>query len=127
MKKTILIMAAGVMCLAACQSKQTADSVIGKPEVPVVDGRFTPEVMWSLGVMSEYAVSPDGSQVLYTLRYTDMEQNKNNAELYIMPVEGGEGVRLTKTAASEFNPVWYDDNTIMYCRGTEILSMNLNT
>lgn len=126
MKKALLYVAAGALCLAACQPKE-AENVIGKPDVAVVDGRFTPEVMWSLGVMSEYAVSPDGSQVLYTLRYTDMEQNKNNAELYVMPTEGGEAVRLTKTAASEFSPVWYDDNTIMFCRGGEILSMNLKT
>ena len=126
MKKSILLMAAGALCLVACQPKQS-EAPIGKPEVTVENGRFTPEVMWSLGVMSEYAVSPDGSQVLYTLRYTDMEQNKNNAELYVMPTEGGEAVQLTKTVASEFSPVWYDDNTIMFCRGAEILSMNLTT
>ena len=119
-------MAAGVLCLTACQPKEK-EAVIGKPNVTVEDGRFTPEVMWSLGVMSEYAVSPDGSQVLYTVRYTDMEQNRNNAELYLMPVEGGEAVQLTTTAASEFSPVWYDDETVMYCRGTEILSMDLKT
>ncbi len=67
MKKALLYVAAGALCLAACQPKE-AENVIGKPDVAVVDGRFTPEVMWSLGVMSEYAVSPDGSQVLYTLR-----------------------------------------------------------
>ena len=127
MKKNILLLAAGVLCLVACQPKEAKEKPIEKPQVAVQDGRFTPEVMWSLGVMSEYAVSPDGSQVLYTLRYTDMEQNKNNTELYLMPAEGGEAVRLTKTAASEFSPVWYDDNTIMFCRGGEILSMNLNT
>ena len=126
MKKTLLYLAAGALCFAACEPKE-AENVIGKPDVNVVDGRFTPEVMWSLGVMSEYAVSPDGSQVLYTLRYTDMEQNKNNAELYVMATDGGEAARLTTTAQSEFNPVWYDNNTIMFCRGAQILSMNLQT
>ena len=127
MKKTIFIMAAGLLCLTACQPKQSADKPVGKPEVAVDNGRFTPEVMWSLGVMSEYAVSPDGSLVLYTLRYTDMEQNKNNAELYVMPTAGGDATQLTSTAASEFNPVWYNDETIMFCRGDEILSMNVKT
>ena len=107
------MLAAGALCLVACQPK-SAEKPVEKPQVAVENGRFTPEVMWSLGVMSEYAVSPDGSQVLYTLRYTDMEQNKNNAELYVMPTEGGEARRLTSTAQSEFCPVWYDDNTILY-------------
>ena len=124
MKKTILMLAAGAMCLAACQPKE---NVIGKPDVPVQDGRFTPEVMWSLGVMSEYAVSPKGDMVLYTVRYTDMEQNKNNADLYCVSTDGGKEQRLTATAGSEFNPVWVDDNTIMYCRGNQILSMRLST
>ena len=127
MKKALFTVAMGALCLVGCQPKQADEQPIGKPDVAVVDGRFTPEVMWSLGVMSEYEVSPDGSQVLYTLRYTDMEKNKNNAELYLIPAQGGEAVQLTKTAASEFSPVWYDDNTVMYCRGTEILSMDLKT
>jgi Tol biopolymer transport system component len=63
--------------------------------------------------------------VLYTLRYTDMEQNKNNAELYVMPVAGGEAQRLTTTASSEFNPAWMDDDNILFCRDTNIVAMNL--
>ncbi len=125
MKKTLLTIAVAMLCLASCSTKQDEEKVIGKPNVPVVDGRFTPEVMWSLGVMSEYAVSPDGKQVLYTLRYTDMEQNKNNTELYLMPVAGGEARRLTTTAASEFSPVWKDNDNIMFCRDTTIVAMNL--
>ncbi|MBQ2484061.1 MAG: hypothetical protein II519_01970, partial [Muribaculaceae bacterium] len=50
-----------------------------------------------------------------------------NAELYVMPTDGGEAQRLTTTAQSEFSPVWYDDNTIMFCRGGQILSMNLTS
>ncbi len=126
MKKQILMLAAGILCLVACQPKST-EKPVEKPQVAVENGRFTPEVMWSLGVMSEYAVSPDGSKVLYTLRYTDMEQNKNNTELYLMGVDSDDAIRLTTTAQSEFSPVWYDDNTIMYCRGNQILSMNLKS
>ena len=79
--------------------------------------------MWNLGVMTEYALSPDGSQVLYAVRYTDMEQNKNNADLYLMPIAGGDAQQLTSTAQSEFSPVWVDEGNIMFCRGTQILSM----
>ena len=121
-----LFLAASLL-VASCGTKEAEDQVIGKPDVPVVDGRFTPEVMWSLGVMSEYAVSPDGSQVLYTLRYTDMEQNKNNTELYVMPVAGGEAQRLTTTASSEFNPAWKDNDNILFCRDTTIVAMNIKS
>ena len=126
MKKTLFSLAVLSLFVVACQPKQS-EAPIEKPEVAVENGRFTPEVMWSLGVMSEYAVSPDGKEVLYTLRYTDMEQNKNNAELYQAFTDSGKAQRLTTTAQSEFSPVWYDDNTIMYCRGNQILSMDLST
>ncbi len=127
MKKLLLTVASLALVCACSKQKANDEFVVEKPQVKVEDGRFTPEVMWSLGVMSEYAVSPDGKQVLYTVRYTDMEQNKNNAELYVMPVEGGEAQRLTTTAQSEFNPVWMDESTVMYCRGSQILSMNIDS
>ncbi len=127
MKKIFIAMASLALVCACSKQNGNDEIIVEKPQVKVQDGRFTPEVMWSLGVMSEYAISPDGSKVLYTLRYTDMEQNKNNAELYLMPIEGGDGERLTTTAQSEFNPVWLDDNTIMFCRGAQILSMDLDS
>ena len=127
MKKILLTVASLALVCACSKQKANDEFVVEKPQVKVEDGRFTPEVMWSLGVMSEYAVSPDGKQVLYTVRYTDMEQNKNNAELYVMPVEGGEAQRLTTTAQSEFSPVWMDESTVMYCRGSQILSMNIDS
>ena len=127
MKKLLITMASLALVCACSKQKNDNEVIVEKPQVQVQDGRFTPEVMWSLGVMSEYAISPDGSKVVYTLRYTDMEQNKNNAELYLMPIEGGDGERLTTTAQSEFNPAWLDDNTIMFCRGAQILSMDLGS
>ena len=117
----------GVLGIVGCQTKQAAEKPIEKQDVAIEDGRFTPEVMWSLGQVGEYAVSPNADKVVYGVKYIDMEQNKGNIELYLLNADGGEAVRLTTTAASEFSPVWYDDNTIMYCRGNEILSMNIKS
>ncbi len=127
--KKIFIAFAAVALLASCTKKQeTADEkVIGKPEIQVQDGRFTPEVMWSLGKMGEYAVSPDGKQIAYTMTYYSMEENKGNAEIYLLPTEGGDAVRLTTTAQSEFNPVWQDENTLLFCRGNEVRSMDVKS
>ena len=127
--KKIFIAFAVVALLASCTKKQeTSDEkVIGKPEIQVQDGRFTPEVMWSLGKMGEYAVSPDGKQIAYTMTYYSMEENKGNAEIYLLPTEGGDAVRLTTTAQSEFNPVWQDENTLLFCRGNEIRSMEVKS
>ncbi|MBO2525018.1 MAG: peptidase S9 [Bacteroidetes bacterium] len=127
--KKIFIAIALVALISACTKKQVQNDtkVIGKPEIQVQDGRFTPEVMWSLGKMGEYAVSPDGKQIAYTMTYYSMEENKGNAEIYLLPTEGGDAVRLTTTAQSEFNPVWQDDNTLLFCCDNEIRSMDVKT
>ena len=41
--------------ICACNKKEekTDANVIGKPEIQVQDGRFTPEVMWALGKMTD--------------------------------------------------------------------------
>lgn len=128
MKQQLLITCGlAALCLAGCSQQKEDDSVIGKPEVSVADGRFTPEIMWQLGKLGETAVSPDGSQLVYAATYYDMAKNKGNAELYLMPAEGGEAKRLTTTAESEFNPVWADDHSLMFCRGTQILKMDVSS
>ena len=129
MKKTIIALAS--LALVCACSKQTKDEgtekVVERPEIQVQNGQFTPDVMWALGKMGKYTVSPDGSKLAYTLTYYDMQENKGNAELYVMPTAGGEATRLTVTAQSEFSPVWRDDNTLLFCRGNEMRSIDIDS
>lgn len=126
MKKLFIAIALlALICACTKKQEQSDEKVIGKPEIQVQDGRFTPEVMWALGKMTEKAVSPDGSQIAYIVTYYDMEQNKGNAEIYLMTSEGKNVSRLTTTAASEFNLVWDDDETLLFCRDNHIISMTV--
>lgn len=126
MKKTFILLAAALMTLAGCKQKEAAEDVIGKPEVTVENGRFTPEIMWKLGKMGEFAVSPDGTKIVYANTYYDMDKNKGNAELYLISAtDGTTPQRLTVTAQSEFNPVFTDDNTLLFARGNDIVKMDL--
>ena len=128
MKKSLLFLVAGATLLTVgCGDKNVPTDVIGKPEVTVENGQFTPEIMWKLGKMGETAVSPDGSQLAYAVTYYDMDQNKGNAELYLMPTAGGEAKQLTTTAESEWNPAWLDANTLLFCRGAQIVSMDVKS
>lgn len=129
MKKTIIALAS-LALVCACNKQASEEStmkVIEKPEIKVQNGQFTPDVMWALGKMGEFTVSPDGSKIAYTLTYYDMQENKGNAEIYIMPASGGGAARVTTTPENEFNPVWRDNNTLLFCRGNEIRSIDLNT
>lgn len=131
MKKTLLFLAAGLSLMTACGPKEepaVTPDVIGKPEVTVEDGRFTPELMWSLGQMGETALSPNGQQIAYTVKYVSMEQNRGNAEIYLRNTNGeGEELRLTTTESSEFNPFWQNDSVLLFCRDTQIVAMNVHT
>ena len=124
-----MMLAATALVMAGCSQKVTttsSDNVIGKPTVTVEDGRFTPELMWQLGQMGNATVSPDGSRVAYTVKYISMEQNKGNADIYVMNVDGSDVKRFTETETSEGNLVWQNDNTLMYIRGNQILSKSLD-
>ena len=126
MRKIVIAFAALALMTACCKKDpEGVAKIIEKPNIQVQNGQFTPEVMWSLGRMGEKAVSPDGKQVAYTLTYSDMEENKNNTEIYVMPADGGEVTRLTTTAKSEYNIQWLNDNTLFFCRGTELISMDV--
>lgn len=128
MKKSLLLLAASATLLTVgCGDKNAKTDVIGKPEVTVENGQFTPEIMWKLGKMGETAVSPDGSQLAYAVTYYDMDQNKGNAELYLMSTTGGDAKQLTTTAESEWNPAWLDANTLLFCRGAQIVSMDVKS
>lgn len=98
------------MAFAGCQKgAETSESkIIEKPEVTVTDGMMTPEVLEAFGRIGEATPSPDGTKIIFTLAYESIEENKSNAEIYIMNADGSDMTRLTKTASSEGNICWIE-------------------
>lgn len=95
------------LTLAGCKaSGGSQQKIIEKPGIKVENGMMTPEVLEAFGRLSQPVISPDGKKVIFTLTYEDIEENRGNAEIYIMNREGGEMKRLTKTASSESNLRW---------------------
>ncbi len=94
--------------LTGCRKEKHDDDVIDKPEVEVVDGKVTPEVLAAFGRINESTPSPDGKEVVFSLAYVSIEKNKSNADIYKVSAQGGEIKRLTKTEASESNLRWID-------------------
>jgi len=81
---------------------------IGKTPVLESD-RMTPEVLWSFGRIGEPSVSPDGLEVVYTVTYYKVDENRGYRDIYVIPSGGGESRRLTVTPENEFNVVWRPD------------------
>lgn len=128
MKKTFILLASALMLVVGCKKNQDADEIIGKPDVVVENGRFTPEIMWQLGKMGEFTLSPDGTKIVFATTYYSIEKNKGNAELYVLATNDDEAqaMRITNTPKSEFNPIFLDDNTLLFARGNDIVEMNIN-
>ena len=70
---------------------------------------MTPEVLWSMGRVGEFRLSPDRKKVLFSVRYYDIDQNKGNTDLYVMSSAGKNLRQLTETVESEFNYCWRPD------------------
>lgn len=129
MKRNYLLLVLAGLILFSCKPRELDKDLIGKPEIEVEDGVLSPEVLWSFGRIGEVAVSPDGSQVAYTLTYYDIEQDRGNAEIYIMNSDGTEVKQLTHTASSEWGIVWRPDGKKLgFCyadeSGAQIYEMN---
>lgn len=106
MKKLLLYAGLVSMVLASCQQKNKDKDLIDKPQVDIKDGKLSPEALWAFGRIGDMSVSPDGEKILYTVTYYSVEQNKGNAEVYMMDKDGQNVTRLTETAGSEFNVVF---------------------
>ncbi|KJF43430.1 S9 family peptidase [Draconibacterium sediminis] len=110
MKKIALFIFIAMTIISCTQKEpgQVAKNYV--PETPKLSSDvMTPEVLWSFGRLGGATVSPDGTQVLYTVSYYNIEENKSYRDIYTIPVAGGEAKNLTNTASNEYNVVWRPD------------------
>ncbi|MFT5821953.1 MAG: dipeptidyl aminopeptidase/acylaminoacyl peptidase [Crocinitomix sp.] len=75
----------------------------------ISQNRMTPELLWKLKRVGNIQVSPDGEQVLFSLKTYDLEKNGGSTELYIVPAEGGTPKQITNRKGSEFDAQWRPD------------------
>ena len=116
MEKTFIFLAILLAMTVSCKNQRgaaDADSdLITRDNRPVPDfskGVLTEEILWYFGRVSAPEVSPDGKTLLYAVTYYDYTKDKGNAELYTIPMAGGEPTQITTTAASEAQAVWRPD------------------
>lgn len=70
---------------------------------------LTPEDLWKLGMVSDPQPSPDGKSILFSVKYTNLDENKGNADLYTIELDGQNLKKLTQTPGSENNARWRPD------------------
>jgi dipeptidyl aminopeptidase/acylaminoacyl peptidase len=54
-------------------------------------------------------ISPDGAWVVYTVRETDLEKDKSETRIWMIPMAGGEAIPMTAKGSSASSPRWSPD------------------
>jgi dipeptidyl aminopeptidase/acylaminoacyl peptidase len=86
-------------------------------------GVMTPEIMWKFGRLGSFALSPDGSSVLYTVTQIDLQSEARKTNIFKIPSGGGEPVQLTTEGGS--SPQWFDNGKkIAFVKGSDLMTMN---
>ena len=110
MKKLVLIFLSVILLFSCTENQKVTSSKNYVPETPQLSSDImTPEVLWSFGRLGGAQVSPNGENVLYTVTYYNVEENKSYRDIYTIPVIGGEAINVTNSATNEFNAVWRPD------------------
>ena len=93
------------------ESNTVPTSIIGKQQMVIQDGKYTPEILWSMGRIGSYAASPDLKRIVYTIAYFSVKENKEHIVLHCMDSDGSNDVLLTDTAFNEASPQWIKNGT----------------
>ena len=116
MKTKYLAVVAAVLALAACNNAEMKPdkAYVGPSSLQVEGGHMTPELLLSLGRLSDPQLSPDGKTILYGVSYTSIEENRSVRNLFVMPAEGGEPTQLTMDGKSIASARWSKDGSAIY-------------
>ena len=106
---------AAAMAIACNQNQmKPQEGYIGPSSIEVTDGHMTPEVLLSLGRLSDPQLSPDGKTILYGVSYTDIGQNRSVRNLFTIPVEGADPTQLTMDGKSISSARWSVDGKSIF-------------
>jgi len=70
---------------------------------------FTLDDMAAFRDVSDPKISPDGAWVVYTVRATDLKDDKKNSDLWMTSWDGTRTIQLTFSKESEHTPRWSPD------------------
>ncbi len=87
--------------------------------------RYTPELLWKLGRVSDVQVSPDNKTLLYGVSWYNLDANKGNRDLYSIPAGGGNPQKITTFKGSEVNGIFRPDGKKIAFLSAESGSMQI--
>ncbi|MBN2011796.1 S9 family peptidase [candidate division KSB1 bacterium] len=83
--------------------------VFASTQLAAVTHPFNVNDLVTMKRISEPQVSPDGKQIVFVVRKTDMEANKGRTDLWIVNIDGSNLRQVTTHPANDYNPRWSSD------------------
>ena len=122
------VMLAATIAAAACnQEMKQQPKYIGPSDPEVRDGIFSPEVLLSLGRLSDPQLSPDGKTILYGVSYNSLEENRSCRNIYACAADGSGKVQLTREGRSVSNARWSPDGkAVFFLQGGQLYKASFN-
>ena len=102
-------------CLVGCEQRPqplTIDNALTPEEIAAA--KFTPEVMWKMGRVGAVTLSPDGEQLVYTVTYYNMDENRGVTAIYLRDMASGAVKQLTDHASNNHSPKWSECGKQIY-------------
>ena len=73
--------------------------------------RWTVNDVLAMKSVGEVAISPRGEWIAYVVSHRDLENGKNLSAIWLVGVNGGEPLQLTRGTSTDRAPVWAPDGT----------------
>ena len=73
------------------------------------EGKFTPEIMWKMSRIGAQTLSPDGSQLIYTVTKYNLAENRGITFLMLRDMATGAESALTDNTSTNTAPQWLDN------------------
>lgn len=90
---------------ASPQASESRPSATARPQRP-----FPPERLYAIPRVGEPALSPDGTQLLYTVRTVDLAQDRSTAEVHLLVLGSGLS-RVDAVVGQGSSPCWLGDGS----------------
>lgn len=87
------------------------NNFIGREQPMLKTDRMTPEILWTMGRIGNFNISPDSQYAVYTVTYYSVKQNKSHTVIYTKNLKTNEEKQLTTTQFSESNPIFINEGS----------------
>ncbi|MGD0582446.1 MAG: S9 family peptidase [Bacteroidales bacterium] len=118
-----------VVITVSCKQKQPEPAVkqndfsVALTDQEKAGGVMTPEIMWKFSRLGGFALSPDGSTVIYSTTKYDLLTENRVTNIFKIPSTGGEAVQLTADGGS--SPQWINGGKkIIFLKKGSLWTMN---